>query len=545
MIAAGLRIRRLVKQADEYPPTERIKRITEIFGHFRNLDKETVLTPWRVVNMHMSDTLGGYCFLNEQFDAKEPLENPRFVDQGKVTSDLFANPDVKILEINSKSGLYPLYVAYSIYRSRLTQSEDTMSAEEQYKVWNEVLRDNVFVLCKTRMAEAITRRTLAGFGNATVNTRYQAHLMEKLHSDMDWVVKKIKNPESWNKEGAEMKFDAIVGNPPYQGTNHQQVYPYFYRLAICLGKYVSMIFPVGWQQPRNANNLKLLNNETIKCDRQIVRINNLQNVFPGITGAEWVNTILWKKGFDNGLDGAQLILTNGEDPQEIMLPVEEAAVAKPTQIITLFECVKNKGNFTPMQSITSISKPYGIRKDVFAHFEKYGLPPMQESRILASDIAVYGSFGKVQYIPKTYPLPRKTSAFAKYKVFVGSAWGNMSEKTGLGGAYADIIVAKPYEICTETYQESGCYEDLDSARKQAKYLMTKFARALLYVNKLSQMSTTAWGAVPIQDFSEEWWDESIEIINKKLMEKYHVPNDIVDFVEENIQGRSEDNIVNF
>jgi hypothetical protein len=41
---------------------ERIKQIAEIFSYFHIPDKETVLTPWRVVNMHMSDTIGGYCF---------------------------------------------------------------------------------------------------------------------------------------------------------------------------------------------------------------------------------------------------------------------------------------------------------------------------------------------------------------------------------------------------------------------------------------------------------------------------------------------------
>lgn len=62
---AGLRIRRIAKAADELPPTERVKRIAEIFSHFRNPDKETVLTPWRVVNLHLSNMMGGYCFLNE------------------------------------------------------------------------------------------------------------------------------------------------------------------------------------------------------------------------------------------------------------------------------------------------------------------------------------------------------------------------------------------------------------------------------------------------------------------------------------------------
>ena len=62
---AGMRIRRMAKAADELMPTQRIMRIAEIFSCFRNPAKETVLTPWRVVNMHMGDTIGGYNFYAE------------------------------------------------------------------------------------------------------------------------------------------------------------------------------------------------------------------------------------------------------------------------------------------------------------------------------------------------------------------------------------------------------------------------------------------------------------------------------------------------
>ena len=63
-IAAGKRIRKLAAAADKETPTRRVIQIAEIFRHFKNPDKETVLTPWRVVNMHMSDTIGGWCFFN-------------------------------------------------------------------------------------------------------------------------------------------------------------------------------------------------------------------------------------------------------------------------------------------------------------------------------------------------------------------------------------------------------------------------------------------------------------------------------------------------
>lgn len=77
---AGLRIRRMAKAVDELPPTERVKRIAEIFSHFRNPDKETVLTPWRVMNLHLSSMVGGYCFLNEQFDSQRLAKKLQRID---------------------------------------------------------------------------------------------------------------------------------------------------------------------------------------------------------------------------------------------------------------------------------------------------------------------------------------------------------------------------------------------------------------------------------------------------------------------------------
>lgn len=150
-IAAGKRIRRLAAAADRETPTRRVIQIAEIFRHFKNPDKETVLTPWRVVNMHMSETLGGWCFYNDKFEEdtqekKHRLEEPRFVDHGEVTEAVFAK-NSKILEINSKTGLYPLYVAYSFYKQRMDgMSDDDWTPEECQYFWNEVIRDNVYVI---------------------------------------------------------------------------------------------------------------------------------------------------------------------------------------------------------------------------------------------------------------------------------------------------------------------------------------------------------------------------------------------------------------
>jgi hypothetical protein len=75
--------------------------------------------------------------------------------------------------------------------------------------------------------------------------------------------------------------------------------------------------------------------------------------------------------------------------------------------------------------------------------------------------------------------------------------------------------------------------------------MTQFARALLYVNKHSQHSTTSWGAIPIQDYSESWWDKSIAEIDEELITKYNIPENIEKFIRKNIQVKTESNITNF
>ena len=340
-----------------------------------------------------------------------------------------------------------------------------------------------------------------------------------------------------------MKFDAVVGNPPYQGVNHQQIYPYFYLAAKQVSNnYVTLIFPTGWQEPKNANNLSKLNNPEVKQDKQIVSIDNRQNVFPGISGAEWVNIILWKKGYDNNLDGKQLFLTNGETPEIKDLNWEVVTIPKPIEILKLLETVKSCENYIPLQNSTSTLKPYGLRTDVFDDFNKYNLKPMYDHPRSVSDLKVIGS-KQIMYAPQDYKLPKCTNRIFKYKVFVPYAWGNMSKSAGLGGAYADIIIARPGEICTETYLESGCFDDFYTAHKHAKYLMTKFARAMLFVNKNSQHSTTAWGDVPTQDYTEPWWSKSISELDEELANKYKLPNDIAEFIRMNIQTKNETNIL--
>lgn len=245
--AAGKRIRAMARAADKLSVEERIGRITNIFSTFRNPDKETVLTPWRVVNMHLGDCLGGYCFFDKEYE--HTLNEPRFIDHGKVTEEVFT-PNSRILEINSKSGLYPLYMAYSVYRARLkdsTISVDTL--EEQQAVWDKTVAENIFVVCKTPMAKSITKRTLVGFCGTKTNMYAPDDLINKIKNQPELFIKKVHD-----LAGDNMRFNAVVGNPPYQEVVAQKdtdngqkrsssIFQYFQMISEKVGKYTSLIYP--------------------------------------------------------------------------------------------------------------------------------------------------------------------------------------------------------------------------------------------------------------------------------------------------------------
>lgn len=252
-IEAGRRIRNISREADTLPPTERVKKIASLFSNFKNPDKETVLTPWRVVNMHLSTTLGGYDFWD--IDHKHELDKPRYVNHGKITQDTFGNTSAQILEINSKTGLYPLYVTYSIYRVKCENyKEEELTTTLKKKLWNETIKNNVFVICKTPMAKQITQRTLVGYTNIKINAHYFDDLVNQMQNKSNQFRERVLKSSYWKKgDVGQMKFDAVVGNPPYQLTvkaatngnnaNTIDIFQYFQEMALQLSDINTLIYP--------------------------------------------------------------------------------------------------------------------------------------------------------------------------------------------------------------------------------------------------------------------------------------------------------------
>lgn len=502
-------------QAEKVAKANYFENDEDIFELIPNQKNNQIFTPKKVVQMMVNGL--------EQ-------ENP----------ELFQRTDSTFIDLYMKSGMYITEIVKKLF----TNTRHNYNSDEE--CLRHILEHQVYGLAPTGILHSITSNFIFGFDAAhAIDTKnFKQH--DLLPEAKDGTAA-AKLAELYNG-GNMMKFDAVVGNPPYDAGNGQQIYTDFYLTARLIGNNISMIFPVGWQQPKNANNLGKMNTEGVKADHQIIKIDNIQNAFPKIAGAEWTNIIYWQRGYDNKLAGKQKVLTNGSKTEFKKLIWDKNDLQKPREITELANAVMSRDDFRSLQLITSVRKPYGLSTDVIKDPSKYGLPRIQDKKEESNDIELWtgGRSGRViKYVPANYPFPKSTAALHKFKVLVAYAWGNWSEEAGLGGAYSDVIIARPNVATTETWLESGVFEDFITAQKHAKYLMTRFARGLLYVNKHSQHSTTSWGAVPIQDYSEGWWSGSIDEIDNRLMEKYNIPDDVREFVFENIQQKSEKNIVNY
>lgn len=597
---AAKRIRQMVKEADNLNTEDRIAKIATIFSYFHNPDKETVLTPWRVVNMHMSDTVGGWCFWDEDFVAPYTEENQygenvnaaRFVDRGDVTKDVFTDYNSRILEINSKTGLYPLYKAYSLFKGakepnyrnvHLTGERGKSQNAEQYyhqagddlEIWKDVLQDNIFVVCRTKMAVSITKRTLAGFRkDIRMNIRCYEHDVpvtdlvsagvlkaadehvtkegktyffnghESLECDMINVLRAkpelfqndivrgndfwhVYNsiPKSENEDINNMKFKAIVGNPPYQlmdggnAASAKPIYNFFVKGGKSLHpKYLSMIMPARWYAGgKGLDDFReeMLNDDSIE---KLVDFVNSADCFAGV----------------NIAGGLCYFLRNNDYHGDCVIENKNAN----SHILSIRRKLNEHNVFVRSNVAVKILQKTALYKeknmsDVVFSRNTFNLASNVRGELLKQSqyLSLYSSEG-ISYIPQEMiPAEKLELAQNMYKVIVTYAMsgGNKPSSTGDYQILSSLSILERNEVCTETFLIIDTFEDYNNAKNLVSYMKTKFMRFLM-LQALSSIHITknSFQFVPLQDFSRPWTDAD-------LYAKYNLTEDEIAYIEKMIK----------
>lgn len=529
--AAGKRIRALARATDHVTIEERIERITHIFGTFRNPDKETVLTPWRVVNMHLGDCLGGYVFLDEA--REKTIAHPHYISQGQVTEDVFAT-EARILEINSKSGLYPMYVAYSIFRNRVMEiypdkEPNTLTIEQQQELWDLTVAENVFVLCKTPMAKSITRRTLVGFRNIKVNTRYFEDMVYQITNRPKDFINKIKKGQSYWKANSNnnMKFNAIIGNPPYQETTEtnfsKPLYHLFFEISKSLAPdYLSLIHPARFlfnagATPKEWND-KMLNDPHLSISLYEA---NSQNIFPSVDIKGGICVTFWSlKNCSGGLGGAFVV---NNVLREILKKVKSGGFEKivgtrgGTRAKRFLDSYNRPRSYFPSSIFTTDQERFSEKKDNTHQVKIIGLIDNRRIERYVNDALI------------------SDSNLMKWKLFIPKSNGTGA----FGETLSTPIVSGPLTGCTESFIQIGPFESQIEAQNCLKYIKTKLSRALLGTLKVTQDNPkSVWKNIPLQDFtpnSDINWTKPIPEIDQQLYKKYKLSGEEVAFIESMIK----------
>lgn len=532
-------IRAKAFDCDDLLPTERIRAIVEIFGTFKNPDKETILTPWNVVNMHMSTALGGHDFRI----INSTSEKPEWITQNKATS-IWSQDDTKILEINSKSGLYPLLAAYNIYSRQLRKNK---KAEDKiYKqLWKKVLSNNIYVLCKSPMARRITLRTLAGYSGAKTNIVYIKDLVQKLQQKDNYKGYNIKNElqENFGIEEKDMKFTAVVGNPPYQdkggagGTSDASIYQHFCEISTKISsQYVSLIIPARWFSGGRENLVggfrrNMLNNDHIQ---KLTAYTNSKKIFPNVEIKGGVCYYLENKKY-NGECEFTLYKDGTIQTSKIKLNKFDIFIREP-KLMLIVDKVISKNKSGTVDKIISSNTPFGIptnpktsKKTPFKVYEK------KSDKSGVSLHHIEENKRKIEYVDRA-DIKKNQSDIDKPKVFIPDGYG-------AGESFPHQILgvpelAKKNSVCSQSYLYSS-FDTEEEARHFMVYIKTKFLRALVSAVKITQSGPShVYRFVPLQNFSSKSdinWSKSISAIDKQLYAKYKLSKDGISFIESHVK----------
>lgn len=362
--------------------------------------------------------------------------------------------------------------------------------------------------------------------------------------DRSKIFSKIKDK---TERGVNMKFDYVIGNPPYQdntlGENDTfapPIYNAFMDAAYEVADKVELIHPARFlfnagSTPK-AWNQKMLNDEHFKV---LYYEQNSSKVFANtdIKGGVAVTYHDITQNF-----GALETFTPYPALNSIMKKTEKHPDFTSLSTI-VFSAYSNKftkkmhEDYPNVIDVMSKGHAFDLKSNVFEKLPEIFLEQSPDGEeVYCKFLGLIKNKRLFRYIKKEYV--EKTLNMEKYKVLMPAANGSGA----IGEVLSAPLIGEPFVGATESFISIGSLETLDEAEALLKYIKSKFARVLLGILKITQHVTPEkWKYVPLQNFTLESdidWSVSIAEIDKQLYKKYNLTQEEIDFIESHVKEMS-------
>lgn len=471
-----------------------------------------------------------------------------------LPQDLFRRPDTTFLDPVCKSGVFLREIASRLNDGLRDQMPDTQSRI------NHILTKQVFGLAITELTSLLSRRSVycskKADGKYSIATAFpkpdgNIRLPKTQHEwsatgrcawcgankgeyDRDETLEAYAYPFIHGTDPTEIfnvKFDVIVGNPPYQldtggaGRQAKPIYHHFIEQAKKLEpRFLTMICPSRWfagGMGLDEFRESMLNDNRL---RSIDDFLSASDVFPGIGLKGGVCYFLWER--DN--PGACRVATHFKD-----WPVSVATrplVERGVDVFIRFNeglSILKKVAAVETGSSESVQLPEAKRFiTLVSSIGAYGLDSTFRGKPTKSgdDLKVYRN-GGVGYVPRK-DISKEQGTFDKWKVFIGRA----GPGTGNQDTYPHRIISTPFigepgSISSWTYMYIGPFNTKSEAESVLSYLGCRLTRFLILLHKPSQDTTRkVYTFVPIQTWDKQWTDDA-------LYKKYRLTASEIEFIE--------------
>ncbi len=462
--------------------------------------------------------------------------------------EVWSDPTLRWLDPGCKTGIFPREIT-----KRLMVGLAEVFPDEQERL-EHILKNMVFAIAITEVTAMMSRRTLycskdassdhsvVRMGRADGNVwhkqvrhKYEKNKCVECTGTKDQLEIKGRDNFAYGfvhadgidafKKEHGMKFDVIVGNPPYQmdtdaeGKNVSSLYDLFVEEAIKLNpKYVAMIIPSRWMA--GGRGLDEFRDLMLKGGRIRVLVDypDAGELFPSVEIKGGVCYFLWDR------DNPGTCETSTVRNQEIYGPVlrklnEYEIFVRDSRALPILHKVlaKKEDSFADIVSTRDAFGPV-----LGSNFNGYRKNDNQQPGDLKLHMVANGTRVERWVSPET--VTRNHNLINKWKLLVPKAGSDGGQKIP-DVVIGKPIVAKPGSVCSPTYLVIGPFLSKVQTESAETYLRSRFARFLLSLRKISQNSTGKnYQWVPQQTWDRTWTDA-------ELYKKYGITKDEQKYIE--------------